>query len=90
MRHNYWACALEPGSRNCWAHTPQPLKAARPGTCAPHKWETHTPQLEEPPLAATGENPHKWETHTPQLEKSPHLLQVDKQPMQQETQYNQK
>ena len=20
VHHNYWACALEPGSRNCWAH----------------------------------------------------------------------
>ena len=29
MRHNYWACALEPASHNYWAHVPQPLKPAR-------------------------------------------------------------
>ena len=22
VRHNYWACALEPGSHNYWAHVP--------------------------------------------------------------------
>jgi len=22
VRHNYWACALEPGDRNYWAHVP--------------------------------------------------------------------
>ena len=26
MRPNYWACTLEPGSCNCWAHQPQVLK----------------------------------------------------------------
>ena len=26
MRHNYWACALEPASHNCWARVPQLLK----------------------------------------------------------------
>ena len=26
MRHNYWACALEPTSHNYWAHVPQLLK----------------------------------------------------------------
>ena len=25
-RHNYWACALEPASHNCWARMPQLLK----------------------------------------------------------------
>ena len=30
MHHNYWACALEPGSRNYWAHVPQLLKPTRP------------------------------------------------------------
>ena len=24
--HNYWDCALEPGSHSCWAHRPQLLK----------------------------------------------------------------
>ena len=28
VRHNYWACALEPASHNCWAHVPQLLKPA--------------------------------------------------------------
>ena len=27
--HNYWACALEPASHNCWAHVPQLLKPTR-------------------------------------------------------------
>ena len=26
MCHNYWVCALEPASRNYWAHVPQLLK----------------------------------------------------------------
>ena len=26
VRHNYWACALEPASYNYWAHVPQLLK----------------------------------------------------------------
>ena len=29
VRHNYWACALEPTSHNYWAHVPQLLKPAR-------------------------------------------------------------
>ena len=29
MRHNSWACALEPTSHNCWAHMPQLLKPMR-------------------------------------------------------------
>ena len=29
MCNNYWACALEPVSHNCWAHVPQLLKPAR-------------------------------------------------------------
>ena len=29
MRHNYWACALEPVSHNYWARVPQLLKPAR-------------------------------------------------------------
>ena len=32
VHHNYWACALEPGGRNCWAHMLQRLK---PGTLEP-------------------------------------------------------
>ena len=29
VRHNYWACALEPASHNYWARAPQLLKPAR-------------------------------------------------------------
>ena len=29
VRHNYWACALDPASRNYWAHVSQLLKPAR-------------------------------------------------------------
>ena len=29
MCHNYWACALEPASHNCWAQVPQLLKPVR-------------------------------------------------------------
>ena len=28
MRHNYWACSLEPASHNYWTHVPQLLKLA--------------------------------------------------------------
>ena len=36
MCHNYWACALEPGSDVYWAHGPQLLKPTCPSTCALH------------------------------------------------------
>ena len=29
MRHNDWACALQPTSHNCWARVPQLLKPVR-------------------------------------------------------------
>ena len=29
VRHNYWACALEPANHNCWARVSQLLKPAR-------------------------------------------------------------
>ena len=29
MRHNYWACTLEPTSHNYWTHVPQLLKSVR-------------------------------------------------------------
>ena len=41
--HNYWACALEPRSRDCWAHIPWLLKPEHP--------RAHAPQQERPPQA---------------------------------------
>ena len=63
--HDYRACAREPRSLNCWAHTPKVLKPTGPRARAPQEkplqWEAHTPQLESSP-------------HSPHLEKSPHRL----------------
>ena len=52
--HNYWACALEPGSHNYGAHVPQLLKPTHPKACAlqqekPLKWEAQALQLESSP-----------------------------------------
>ena len=59
--HNYWTCALEPGSCNCWAHVPQLRKPTHPRASTPQEkppqWEARAPQLESSP-------------HSPQLEKS--------------------
>ena len=41
MSHNYWTCALDPASRNYWAHVPQLLKPSCPRSSAP--------QQEKPP-----------------------------------------
>ena len=35
--HNYWACALEPGSHNYWAHVLQLPKPVALGACAPQE-----------------------------------------------------
>ena len=43
MRHNYWACVLEPLSDNYWVCTPQLLKPAR------RNYWTHVLQLLKPP-----------------------------------------
>ena len=32
--HNYWACALEPGSRDYWVHVWQLLEPESPRACA--------------------------------------------------------
>ena len=61
MRHNYWACALEPASHNYWACVPQLLK---PACLEPvlrnkrsHRNEKPVHRNEEqPPLAATRES----------------------------------
>ena len=42
VRHNYWACALEPTSHSYWDHTPQLLKPVQP--------RAHVPQLQSPVL----------------------------------------
>ena len=35
--HDHWACALQPGSCNCWVHVPQLQKPTHPKACAPHQ-----------------------------------------------------
>ena len=57
VHHDYWACALEPGNRNYWAHLLQLLKPEHPRACAPQQ-EKPVHQLESSPCL-------------PQLEKSP-------------------
>ena len=60
VRHNYWACALEPASHDYWARMPQLLKPACPSPCSatreatamrsPHtamKSSPRSPQLEK-------------------------------------------
>ena len=41
VRHNYWACTLEPASHSFWAHMLQLLNPAH------HR--AHAPQQEKPP-----------------------------------------
>ena len=63
VRHNYWACALESTSHNCWAYKPQLLK---PTHLEPvlHNKRSHRNEKtahcnkEQLPLAATRESPH--------------------------------
>ena len=45
--HNYWGCALEPGSCNYWACAPQQEK--------PPQWEAHTPHLRRSPHSPQSE-----------------------------------
>ena len=64
VRHNYWACALEPTSHNHWSrHTLQPALEEKPP-----QWEARTRQ-------ATRQEPH-----SPQREKSPHSNEDPVQP----------
>ena len=51
VHHNCWACTLEPGNHNYWAHLSQLPKPAHSRACAPQQekplqWEAHTMQLE--------------------------------------------
>ena len=72
MRHNYWACALEPGGHNYWAHMLQLLKPTCPRAHAlqkgrlPH-WEACALQVEHSP-------------QSPQLQDSPHSSEDPVQP----------
>ena len=51
--HNYWSCALEPGSHNYWAHMPLVLKPmclrSQDPQEKPLQWEALTPQLQSSP-----------------------------------------
>ena len=52
--HDYWTCALEPGSHNSWALVPQLLKPRCPIAHVlqqeqPLQWEICVPQLESSP-----------------------------------------
>ena len=63
VHHNYWVCALEPRSRDYWAHVPQLLRPVCPRARAlqkgrPSRWEACTWQLES-------------SLHLQQLDKSP-------------------
>ena len=61
LHYNYWACALEPGSHNYWAHVPQ-LLSPRVATTEAHVPRARAPQQEKPP---------QWEAHAPQRRVAP-------------------
>ena len=45
--YNYWACALERGSHNCWAHTPwNPCSATKEACASQAESSRHSPHLE--------------------------------------------
>ena len=60
--HNYWTCALEPGSRKYWGHVLQLLKPTCP--------RTRALQQEQPPPREACVPPLRRSPHSPQLEKS--------------------
>ena len=62
MRHNYWACTLEPTCHNYWARVPQVLKPTRlePMLCNKRSHCNKKPvhrKEEWPPLVPTRESP---------------------------------
>ena len=72
MLHNYWACALEPQSCNCWAQAPQLLTSAYFRACVlrqekPPQWEAQASWLHN-------------SSHLLQLEKNPHSNEDPEQP----------
>ena len=73
MCHSYWACAPEPGSRNCWAHVlllkpmcprasalQQEKPLQREACTLQLKSSPHSPQLEENLAAMKTEHSQKW------------------------------
>ena len=64
VRHNHWACALEPGNHNYWAHVLQLPKSTRLEPVLPKKTlqqEACTPQLESRPCSSQLEKkPMQW------------------------------
>ena len=61
--HSYWACALDPGSCNYWAHGPQLLKPTCP--------RAHTLQQEKPPQRKARKAQLECSPRSLQLERSP-------------------
>ena len=53
VRHNYWACALDPASRNYWALVPQLLKPVHLETVL---WNKRSHRNEKPLLDTTKES----------------------------------
>ena len=47
VHHKCWTCALEPRSRNHYAHVLQLVKPSYHGACALQQWDAHAPQLEK-------------------------------------------
>ena len=47
MSHNYWACALEPGNCNYWAHVLRALRAHALQQEKLPQWETLAPKTEK-------------------------------------------
>ena len=64
MCHDYWACAIQPGSHNNRTHVPQFLKPVCP--------RAYAPQQEEPPQWAACTLQLESSPCLPQLEKNPH------------------
>ena len=56
VHHSYWACTLETGNHNYWAHMPQLLKSMCPRASALQQkklpdWEAHAPPLDSSPCS---------------------------------------
>ena len=67
MYHNYWACALEAGSPNSWAHKPQLLQPLYPRARALQQeqllqWEAHSQQRESGPRLPLEKSPSATKT----------------------------